>query len=77
MIGYRAWVIGVLPSISVLYMGYRYGWGTTGIGLVMAGISVPAMIVQGGLIGPVTMGRSVFPSTASRRRGGSSASVFP
>jgi DHA1 family tetracycline resistance protein-like MFS transporter len=44
----------VLPSVSVLYMGYRYGWGTTGVGLMMAGVGVAAMIVQGGLIGPIT-----------------------
>jgi len=44
----------VLPSVSVLYMGYRYGWGTAGVGLMMAGVGVAAMIVQGGLIGPIT-----------------------
>ena len=27
----------VLPNVSVLYMGYRYGWGTTAIGLMLAG----------------------------------------
>lgn len=44
----------VLPSVSVLYMGYRYGWGSAAVGLVMAGVGVAAMIVQGGLIGPIT-----------------------
>ena len=44
----------VLPSISVLYMGYRYGWGTASVGLMMAGVGVAAMIVQGGLIRPIT-----------------------
>src|SRR5512146_1322004 len=44
----------VLPSTAVLYVGYRYGWGTTGVGLMMAGVGVAAMIVQGGLIGPIT-----------------------
>ena len=44
----------VLPSVSVLYMGYRYGWGTAGVGLMMAGVGVAAMIVQGGLIRPIT-----------------------
>ena len=44
----------VLPSVSVLYMGYRYGWGPAGVGLVMAGVGTAAMIVQGGLIGPIT-----------------------
>ncbi len=44
----------VLPSVSVLYMGYRYGWGPAAVGLVMAGVGVAAMIVQGGLIRPIT-----------------------
>jgi DHA1 family tetracycline resistance protein-like MFS transporter len=44
----------VLPSTSVLYMGYRYGWGTAAVGLMMAGVGVAAMIVQGGLIRPIT-----------------------
>jgi DHA1 family tetracycline resistance protein-like MFS transporter len=44
----------VLPSVSVLYMGYRYGWGPASVGLVMAGVGTAAMIVQGGLIGPIT-----------------------
>ena len=44
----------VLPSTSVLYMGYRYGWGTASVGLMMAGVGVAAMIVQGGLIRPIT-----------------------
>ena len=44
----------VLPSVSVLYMGYRYGWGMTAVGLMMAGVGVAAMIVQGGLIRPIT-----------------------
>ncbi len=44
----------VLPSTSVLYMGYRYGWGTATVGLMMAGVGIAAMIVQGGLIRPIT-----------------------
>jgi DHA1 family tetracycline resistance protein-like MFS transporter len=44
----------VLPSTSVLYMGYRYGWGTAAVGLMMAGVGVAAMIVQGILIRPIT-----------------------
>jgi DHA1 family tetracycline resistance protein-like MFS transporter len=35
-------------------MGYRYGWGTASVGLMMAGVGVAAMIVQGGLIRPIT-----------------------
>ena len=44
----------VLPSTSVLYMGYRYGWGPAAVGLMMAGVGIAAMIVQGGLIRPLT-----------------------
>jgi DHA1 family tetracycline resistance protein-like MFS transporter len=43
----------VLPSVAVLYMGYRYGWGELAVGLVLAGVGVCAMIVQGGLMKPV------------------------
>jgi DHA1 family tetracycline resistance protein-like MFS transporter len=41
-----------LPSISVLYMQYRYGWDERTVGFTMAGVGLCAMIVQGGLIGP-------------------------
>jgi DHA1 family tetracycline resistance protein-like MFS transporter len=44
----------VLPNTSVLYMSYRYGWGTAAVGLMMAGVGVAAMIVQGGLVRPIT-----------------------
>lgn len=44
----------VLPSVSVLYMGYRYGWGPASVGLMMAGVGLAAMIVQGGLIRSIT-----------------------
>src|SRR5262249_56619332 len=44
----------VLPSTWVLYRGYRYGWGPAAVGLMMAGVGVAAMIVQGGLIRPIT-----------------------
>jgi MFS transporter, DHA1 family, tetracycline resistance protein len=42
----------VLPSITVLYMLYRYGWDERTVGFVMAGVGVCSMVVQGGLIGP-------------------------
>jgi len=45
----------VLPNTSVLYMSYRYGWGTAAVGLMLAGVGVAAMIVQGGLVRPVTV----------------------
>lgn len=43
----------VFPAVTVLYMGYRYGWGEMAVGLVLAGVGVCSMIVQGGLIRPV------------------------
>jgi len=43
----------VLPSITVLYMLYRYGWDERAVGFVMAAVGICAMIVQGLLIGPV------------------------
>jgi DHA1 family tetracycline resistance protein-like MFS transporter len=44
----------VLPNTSVLYMSYRYEWGTAAVGLMLAGVGVAAMIVQGGLVRPMT-----------------------
>jgi MFS transporter, DHA1 family, tetracycline resistance protein len=43
----------VLPSISVLYMHYRYGWNTRAVGLLLAGVGVSSLIVQGFLVKPV------------------------
>ena len=43
----------VLPIVSVLYLFYRYGWDERAVGLVLAGVGVCAMVVQGALIGPV------------------------
>jgi len=43
----------VFPAVTVLYMGYRYGWGEMAVGLVLAGVGVCSMVVQGGLIRPV------------------------
>jgi MFS transporter, DHA1 family, tetracycline resistance protein len=42
-----------LPSIYVLYAGYRYGWGPGQVGVVLAGVGVASMIVQGGLVQPI------------------------
>jgi MFS transporter, DHA1 family, tetracycline resistance protein len=41
-----------LPSVSVLYMMYRYGWDERTVGLTMAGVGIAAIVVQGGVIGP-------------------------
>ena len=43
----------VLPHVSVLYAGYRYGWDERAVGFMLAGVGVCAAIVQGGLVQPV------------------------
>jgi len=43
----------VFPAVTVLYMGYRFGWGETAVGFVLAAVGVAATVVQGGLIRPV------------------------
>jgi DHA1 family tetracycline resistance protein-like MFS transporter len=42
-----------LPSVAVLYMGYRYNWDTKSVGLLLAGVGVCQIIVQGFLAGRV------------------------
>lgn len=44
----------VLPSVAVLYLGYRYGWGPSAVGFTLAAVGVCAMIVQGALVKPIT-----------------------
>jgi DHA1 family tetracycline resistance protein-like MFS transporter len=44
----------VLPSMTVLYTDYRYAWDSRTVGLMLAVVGVCSMIVQGGLIGPIT-----------------------
>lgn len=43
----------VLPSIFVLYSGYRYGWSPAVIGLTMMATGVAGVLVQTLLVGPV------------------------
>jgi DHA1 family tetracycline resistance protein-like MFS transporter len=43
----------VLPSIFVLYLGYRYGWTPSAMGLAFMLTGVSGMIVQSLLVGPV------------------------
>jgi DHA1 family tetracycline resistance protein-like MFS transporter len=50
-LGYLAHV--VLPTIFVLYAGYRYGWDEWTVGLVLAIVGVCAVVIQAGLTGPV------------------------
>jgi len=42
----------VLPSVFVLYAGYRYGWSERTVGLTLAGVGVCSGLVQGGLVRP-------------------------
>jgi MFS transporter, DHA1 family, tetracycline resistance protein len=44
----------VLPSVAVLYVGYRYEWDTKAVGFMLAGAGLTAMIVQGLLMRPLT-----------------------
>jgi len=43
----------VLPSVFVLYTGYRYGWSERTVGLTLAAVGVCNMTVQGVLIKPI------------------------
>lgn len=36
----------VFPSITVLYLHYRYGWNTRQVGVVLAGIGISSLLVQ-------------------------------
>ncbi len=47
----NAFAHAVLPTVTVLYLTYRYGWGEGMIGIAMAVIGLCTMIVQGGVIG--------------------------
>ncbi len=40
----------VLPSVFVLYAGFRYGWNEETVGLTLALLGVCSMIVQGGIV---------------------------
>ena len=39
-----------LPTLAVLYMGYRYGWDARAVGLMLAAVGVCSIIVQGVLV---------------------------
>jgi MFS transporter, DHA1 family, tetracycline resistance protein len=43
----------VLPSISVLYMHYRYNWDTSSVGWVLTGVGAFSLLVQGLLVKPM------------------------
>jgi DHA1 family tetracycline resistance protein-like MFS transporter len=40
-----------LPTVFVLYAGYRYGWDERAVGFTLALVGVCAIIVQAGLVG--------------------------
>ena len=44
----------VFSAIFVLYAMHRYGWGPREVGLLLAGVGVIDMVVQGVVVGPVT-----------------------
>jgi DHA1 family tetracycline resistance protein-like MFS transporter len=43
----------VLPSVFVIYAGYRYGWGPGMVGLTLAMVGVCSAIAQGLLVGRI------------------------
>lgn len=43
----------VLPSVFVLFAGYRYGWDERAVGFLLAMVGVSGIIVQGALVKPV------------------------
>jgi MFS transporter, DHA1 family, tetracycline resistance protein len=51
----------VLPSVFVLYAGYRYGWTATTVGLTLAVVGIGNIVVQGGLV------RVIVPRIGERR----------
>jgi DHA1 family tetracycline resistance protein-like MFS transporter len=42
----------VLPSITVLYMNFRFGWDSRAVGMVLAGVGISSLVVQGFLVKP-------------------------
>lgn len=43
---------GVLPSTTVLYMHYRYAFDTRAVGVLLAGVGISSLLVQGLLVKP-------------------------
>jgi MFS transporter, DHA1 family, tetracycline resistance protein len=42
----------VLPSTAVLYVAYRFGWDSVAVGMLLAGVGVSSLLVQGFLVKP-------------------------
>jgi DHA1 family tetracycline resistance protein-like MFS transporter len=45
--------IQCMPTVMVLYMGYRFGWSIQTVGLVMMSGALSQLAIQGLLVGPV------------------------
>ena len=43
----------VLPSTTVLYMHYRFGWNARAVGMLLAGVGISSLVVQGFLVKPL------------------------
>jgi DHA1 family tetracycline resistance protein-like MFS transporter len=43
----------VLPSVSVLYLMYRYDWDERLVGLALAFVGISSIVVQAAIVGPV------------------------
>ena len=41
-----------LPTVFVLYAGYRYHWDARQVGYTLTAVGISSVIVQGGLVGP-------------------------
>jgi len=41
-----------LPTVFVLYTGYRYHWDARQVGYTLTAVGISSVIVQGGLVGP-------------------------
>lgn len=52
----------VLPSVAVLFVGYRFGWGPQEVGLMLAVVGASSAIVQAGLT-PIAVAKFGAPTT--------------
>jgi len=59
----------VLPSVTVLYTSYRYGWSNATMGLTLAAVGVASGIVQAALIRPTVDRFGERTALIVRRRG--------
>jgi DHA1 family tetracycline resistance protein-like MFS transporter len=45
-----------LPTVFVLYAGYRYTWSVAEVGWALTAVGIVVAVVQGGLVGPIVAG---------------------